>query len=112
MTIHDFVAKYPTLSAELYEYREVPLAEDASVAERLGTAPFENGLDARIETVQAIVEQAKTALAAFPAEAADFRRAANRKLLADPATARAWLERMIPIWERVADRLRLMKRAG
>jgi hypothetical protein len=112
MSWHDFIKKYPSLVGELEDYQGAKPGDDEKIAARWLREPFPNGLESQLATAVAVVAQAKALLKDFARDGGAFAEATNRHSLKDPAHARAWLEKMLLLWEHAARRLEEMKRAG
>ena len=107
MDCNIFFDTHLSLIGELYEYRDGSEADDAIVAERWLKEPFKLGIRSNIETLKAIIIEARDVLDHFDEQKEAFRKEANRGMLAEPDKAKAWLEKMIPVWEGIQRKLEL-----
>lgn len=106
----EFFEKHNSLICELYEYRDGNESDDAIIAARWLEEPFKLGIESNIETLKAIIDEAQDVAKHFDQQHKAFRKEANRVLIADPEKAKAWLEKMIPIWRDILGQLELKRR--
>lgn len=106
----EFLETHRSLIGELYEYRDATDSDDAIIAARWLEEPFKLGIESNIETVKAIIDEAQNVASHFDQQQEAFRLEANRVLIDDPGKAKAWLEKMIPIWRDILGKLESKRR--
>lgn len=101
-----FSKKYHVLAPALYEFQHPDGRTDEQIAELQLRNEGQNPLEYRIADVEALIEQSRRLLADFDSDGAAFAEVTNRTALRSPDAAKAWLERMLSVWERVLIQLK------